>query len=89
MTDEIKINVLKALSDKARLDIVRSVRDSKGECPSSVAGSCANLAQPTMSHHFRKLVSAGVLLEIRKGLNKSYELNSPLLADLGVDVSKL
>jgi ArsR family transcriptional regulator, arsenate/arsenite/antimonite-responsive transcriptional repressor len=89
MTDEAKINVLKSLSEKARLDIVRAVRDAAGQCPSSVAGSCVQLAQPTLSHHFKKLVSAGVLIEVRKGLHKSYELNTPLFSQIGLDVNRL
>jgi hypothetical protein len=42
-----------------------------------------------MSHHFKKLVDADVLLEHKVGVEKSYELNYELLLSVGVDASKL
>jgi hypothetical protein len=42
-----------------------------------------------MSHHFTKLVDARVILEQKKGTEKVYELNTPFLASVGIDPSKL
>jgi DNA-binding transcriptional ArsR family regulator len=47
------------------------------------------LSQPAMSHHFNKLVDAGVVSEEKRGTQKLYELNTALLKSIGIDVTKL
>jgi ArsR family transcriptional regulator, arsenate/arsenite/antimonite-responsive transcriptional repressor len=89
MTDNQKIKALKALSDQARLDIFRTIRDKQGECMGGEASACTQLAQPTISHHMRTLVDAELLNETKKGLNKSYCVNFRVFEELGLDVSKL
>jgi ArsR family transcriptional regulator, arsenate/arsenite/antimonite-responsive transcriptional repressor len=90
MTDNQKIKALKALGDQARLDLFRTIRDKKGECMGGEAASaCMQLAQPTISHHMRTLVDAGLLNETKKGLNKSYCINYNLFEELGLDISKV
>jgi ArsR family transcriptional regulator len=84
------IAVLKALADKTRLDIVRTLvkdRDDTASC--AEVSTCSNLSQPAMSHHFKKLVDAGVLRESKQGTEKIYELNTPLLQKMGIDTKKL
>jgi DNA-binding transcriptional ArsR family regulator len=85
--------VLKSLADDTRLSIVRKLALDGCEVRSTdIINSCAEfhkLSQPAMSHHFSKLVSAGVLLERKAGVEKRYELNVELLSDIGVDASKL
>ena len=93
MEQKQSVEILKALGDEVRLSIVKKLAAS-GEAVSScdIVESCASflsLSQPTMSHHFGKLVDAGVLLEKKQGTKKVYQLNSALLDSIGVDVSKL
>jgi ArsR family transcriptional regulator len=91
MHDDPTIAVLRALSDKTRLDIVRTLvqdtADHRASC--NEVSSCSSLSQPAMSHHFKKLVDAGVLLESKKGTEKFYQLNSELLEHLGINAHKL
>lgn len=84
------VTVLKALADKTRLDIVRTLvsdQDDKASC--TEVSTCSTLSQPAMSHHFKKLVDAGVLVESKKGTQKIYELNSEQLKVLGINPKKL
>ncbi len=85
--------IFKALGDEIRLGIVRklvSENDAVASC--DIISSCAsrtNLSQPAMSHHFNKLVAAGVLSEQKCGTQKKYQLETDYLLSLGIDVSKL
>ena len=86
------VEILKALADETRLDIVRQV--AKGTCGMAscdIVKSCqsACLAQPTLSHHFSKLVTAGVLREEKRGTSKVYRLNTETLSAIGIDAAKL
>lgn len=87
------VEILKALADETRLGLVRSLV-GKGEPVTSceVVISCASflaLSQPAISHHFIKLVDAGVLREEKRGTQKAYALNRELLASVGIDATKL
>jgi hypothetical protein len=42
-----------------------------------------------MSHHFSRLVQAGVLRERKAGTEKFYTLNYSLLVSIGIDPKKL
>lgn len=93
MNNQQTVNILKSLADSTRLAIVR--RLAQNQCAVSsgdIVQACSQdlqLSQPTMSHHFAKLVQAGVLLEHKSGTGKSYQLNQPLLDQVGLDVEKL
>lgn len=85
--------ILKSLADDMRLSIVRKLaRDGCEEAGMDIVSDCANalqLSQPTMSHHFSRLVRSGVLLERKSGTEKFYRLNLPLLQSVGIDPKKL
>lgn len=87
------VTVLKSLADETRLSIVKKLAsEDKEVIGSAIVSDCAlalELSQPTMSHHFQKLVSAGVLLERKAGVEKYYTLNTPLLTAIGIDAKKL
>jgi len=84
------VNVFKALADKTRLDIVRSlVKKPRDTASCSEVSECSSLSQPAMSHHFKKLVDAGVILESKQGTEKIYELNHDLFTTLGINPAKL
>lgn len=85
--------VFKSLADETRLSIVRRLAEDRCEVKSAeIINSCAEfhkLSQPAMSHHFKKLVDADVLIEYKVGVEKSYELNYELLRSVGIDAGKL
>lgn len=84
--------VLKALADDVRLSIVRKLaQNTNATCGCDVVAckSVPAMSQPTMSHHFGKLVEAGVLLEEKRGTQKMYIVNYALLESIGVDAKKL
>ena len=83
------VNIFKALADPTRLEIVRELAKKPEDCKScSEVSSVSSLSQPAMSHHFKKLVDAGVITERKQGTEKIYELNSELLVSVGIDPSK-
>lgn len=85
--------VFKCLGDETRLSIVRKLAHEGKEVNSSdIVSDCSvalKLSQPTMSHHFQKLVTAGVLLERKVGVEKYYQLNVDVLAGAGINTQKL
>lgn len=84
------VNVFKALADQTRLDIVRSlVKKPHDTASCAQVSQCSSLSQPAMSHHFKKLVDADVIIEHKLGTEKNYELNHELFLSLGLDPSKL
>lgn len=85
--------ILKSIADDTRLSIVRILAlNNCEESSSSIVNDCAlslELSQPTMSHHFKKLVQSGVLLERKSKTEKFYRLNKTLLTGIGIDPTKL
>ena len=93
MSQHTTVPILKSLGDTTRLSIVQKlVRDGCRVSGSDIVQDCAKfleLSQPTMSHHFARLVQSGVLIEYKHGTEKQYELNKQLLAQVGIDPTKL
>lgn len=93
MEQKQTVEVLKALADDTRLSIVRKLAEAKEPVTScDIVCSCKSLeslSQPAASHHFAKLVKAGVVREQKRGTQKVYELAADTLASIGVDVTKL
>jgi ArsR family transcriptional regulator, arsenate/arsenite/antimonite-responsive transcriptional repressor len=89
MTDDTSVRVLKALADPARLDMVRTLVANGGQSSCSLVSMYSSLSQPAISHHFGKLVDAGVLTDHKDGVQKYYKVNFDLLASLGIDIYKL
>lgn len=90
MRDDRTVFVLKALADPTRLQLVRDLAATPAiikSCGELSASQC--LSQPAMSHHFAKLVAAGVLTEQKSGTHKQYKLNAKLLASCGIDPARL
>lgn len=83
------VKVLKSLADPTRLGMVRKL----AACPAGTSGEAlcqkSILSQPTLSHHFQRLVEAGVVIESKAGVAKNYKLNKELLARSGIDIKKL
>ena len=68
------MQILQALADPVRLDIVRQLAG----CPGSGELTCGGLHVPvtksTASHHFKTLLDAGVIAERREGTRKFLHL---------------
>jgi len=83
------IKVLKSLADPTRLSMVCKL----AACPTGTSGEAlcqkSILSQPTLSHHFQRLVEAGVVIESKTGVAKNYTLNKALLERSGINVNKL
>lgn len=86
-------SILKSIADDMRLSVVRKLAQDNCEVAScdivSSCGAFLELSQPTMSHHFNKLVQSGVVLERKEGTEKIYRLNTSLLQSIGIDPAKL
>ena len=71
--------ISKALGDGNRLKILHFI-SKEGGC-----GECSNLpevvdlAQPSISHHVKILVEAGLIEQVKQGRNCKYTLNGALL----------
>ena len=92
ITQEQRIEILKALADETRLSIVQKLLREEDTVPGCDILACATvhkLSQPAMSHHFSKLVDAGVVIESKQGTQKLYELNRDLLASAGINTNNL
>src|SRR6185437_16916476 len=70
--------IFKALSDDTRIEIIRHVAKEK-EIACQELMKRFPLSQPTMSHHFNKLVEAGVLANRKDGVLWFYTLNTKYL----------
>lgn len=85
--------IFKCLGDETRLSIVRKLaREKKEVNGSDIVSDCSvalKLSQPTMSHHFHKLVACGLLRERKVGVEKYYQLDTDLLTNAGINVKKI
>lgn len=82
------VKILKALADETRVEIVRQLLPVKQMSCQDLMKRFS-LSQPTLSHHFNKLVSAGILESEKDGVLWIYKLRKDHLKDLGIDVKKL
>lgn len=80
--------IFKALADKTRLAIaVFLARQKEASCQE--LSRHFELSQPTLSHHFGKLIAAGVILERKEGVSHYYRINHILLKKAGVDLKSI
>lgn len=90
---ENSVDILKSLADETRLSLVRQlVQQNREVAGSEIIVGCSKvlqLSQPTLSHHFNKLVQSGVLLDRKSGTEKYYRINYELLRSIGIDPTKL
>ena len=93
MVVNTSVEILRALADDIRLGMVKKIAEDNGKVSScDVVASCESLtklSQPTLSHHFAKLVDAGVIIQHKAGTKNAYELNTELLTQSGIDITKL
>ena len=73
--------ISKALGDPYRLQIIEAVKNRTGQMQCSAINDMLDLAQPTISHHIRQLVDAGLLVAQKDGRTTSYEINHVVMND--------
>ena len=74
--------LFKALGDPTRVRIVNLIARSGGEVCACDLNEPVGLAQPTVSHHLKKLVDAGLLEREQRGKWAYYSLNRDALRGL-------
>ena len=87
---------LRAIADSHRREILRMLAE-RGQCSiDKPYGMCASdiesrlkIAQPTISHHLRILVSAGLVVKERAGQWIWFHRNEPELKALGKEMKSL
>lgn len=93
MASKNSVEVLRALGDDIRLGMVKKIAERGGTVSScDIVASCESLtklSQPTLSHHFAKLVDAGVIIQHKNGTQNVYALNTKLLTEFGITIKKL
>lgn len=66
--------IAKALADKSRVKILREIL-RKETMPCMQAEKCTDLAQPTVSHHVKILIDAGLVVAKKEGRKRSLSIN--------------
>jgi len=79
---EATASLFKALADPARVRIVNMLATAEGDVCVCDFTPQLGLAQPTVSHHLRKLADAGLLRRRRQGTWAFYSLDREALARL-------
>lgn len=82
------LKVLKALGDETRVEIIKHLIPVK-EMTCQELMKKFPLSQPTLSHHFNKLVGAGILDSEKNGVLWIYRLRKGYLKELGINIKKL
>ena len=67
--------ISKALGDVNRLKILQQIQRHGGQMECTNIASFLNLAQPSISHHIKKLVEADLISSHKDGRFYSYALN--------------
>ncbi len=88
MADQL-IKVFKALSDQTRIDMVRELLKKNQEQSCQSLSGKSDKSQPTLSHHFNKLLDAGVIEVRKKGTENFYKVDEDFLTDLGINIEQL
>lgn len=75
------VDVLRALADPARLQIVRRLGDGQPCAKAPEVWEDLNLSKSTMSHHFRTLRESGVTRTVVHGRTHTVQLRKEELAE--------
>ena len=71
--------ISKALGDVNRLRILQLIASHGGNGACSAIQDCVKLAQPSVSHHIKILIEAGLLEAEKEGRHYSYSLQEETL----------
>ncbi|MEO7310613.1 MAG: winged helix-turn-helix domain-containing protein [Chitinophagaceae bacterium] len=81
--------ISKALGDITRLKIMMEIARCKGSLQCAEIKNMTQLAQPSVSHHIKTLIEAGLIEPEKDGRNYSYILNQSLLKKYGDTITKM
>lgn len=73
--------ISKALGDSNRLKILQHISRKGGCGQCSEIQDIVELTQPSISHHVKILIEAGLIEPAKEGRNHKYTLNEQLLKD--------
>lgn len=82
------LKIFKALSDTTRIDILRHLLARK-EISCQDLSKKFPLSQPTLSHHFSKLMDANIIVKRKNGASHFYRVNHKFLKEKGFDIKKI
>jgi ArsR family transcriptional regulator, arsenate/arsenite/antimonite-responsive transcriptional repressor len=80
-----KVTILKSFADETRLKILRKLA-TKNEVSCQEFQSLFKLSQPTLSHHFHKLIEAKLIISRKDGTSYYYSLNKKVFLSLGINI---
>lgn len=83
------VKLFKALSDETRVDIIRHLLNNGKELSCQELLDKFPLSQPTLSHHFNKLIDASILKVRKEGASHFYSIDNQYLKNLGIDIHKM
>lgn len=83
------VKLLKALSDKTRLDIIGHLLSNGKELSCQELLDKFPLSQPTLSHHINKLIDVNILNERKEGTSHIYSINYRHLKEIGINLRKM
>jgi len=73
--------ISKALGDPNRLRIIQEVKKNTCSTQCSHIVDMLDLAQPSVSHHIKQLIDAGLLIAQKDGRNISYSIDKEVLGE--------
>lgn len=86
--NEQAVKILKALADPTRLKMAVELL-GRDEVTCRELSRKFGLSQPTLSHHYNKLIMAGIVSSRKEGTGWYYQLNEAELKRAGIDLDKL
>ncbi|MDM8270229.1 metalloregulator ArsR/SmtB family transcription factor [Thermophilibacter provencensis] len=87
-SDGLSADLLKALADERRLDVLRALSQADELCACKLLERL-DISQPTLSHHMALLVSAGLVSAERRGRWTHYRLERGRMARLAAALEEL
>ena len=81
--------ISKALGDSSRLKILHHISNKGGSGQCSEIQHVLDLAQPSISHHVKILIEAGLIEPEKEGRNHKYTLNDEVLNEYRNFIGKL
>jgi ArsR family transcriptional regulator len=81
--------ISKALGDTHRLKILQHISKKGGWGQCAEIQEESNLAQPSISHHIKVLLEAGLIEAEKEGRNHKYNLNEKLLKEYSQSITQL
>jgi len=80
-SEERLIKVMRALADSTRLQLFKEIANRK-QMTCTEVGELSHLAQPTVSHHLKQLIDAGLLNAEKDGRFVILSVNKEMVEEL-------